>query len=249
MATAGPVPVQDLPSHERYEPGSVRIPIAVYPSTASQDVSPSEADAAVSKVVESFNTALAAKDYNAVGQLFLKDGYWRDHLALSWELRTLKGTDKIISKLQESCPLKHVEVDRSNAFISPTPAPLDGKGAIKGVQSFVIIETEFGSGRGIIRLAQENGQWKIWTLYTLLTDLKGYEEPKGVKRPNGVQHGANPGRKNWLDRREEETAFANSDPDVLIVGKLYSSSFPVLLSSSLLGSYLFFFFATLFPSC
>jgi putative flavoprotein involved in K+ transport len=55
---------------------------------------------------------------------------------------------------------------------------------------------------------------------TTLLELKGHEEPQGTRRPMGAEHGAQPGRLSWLERRQqEEAAFGTTtQPYVLIVG-------------------------------
>ena len=55
-------------------------------------------------------------------------------------------------------------------------------------------------GRGHLRLRDG----KAWTLLTTMTELKGFEETKGERRVKGAEHGVQPGRKTWLERRQEE---------------------------------------------
>lgn len=221
-----PQPAQaapSVPSSQRCEPGSVNIPVSAWPATA-QDLS-ADADAIATRTIDLLNQSIAKKDYKAIGQLFHEDAYWRDHLALSWDLRTLKGRDTIVSQLEKSCPLTAVSIDRTSAWRSPQIAPFNGTQDVKGIQFYTTVETAVGSGRGIVRLAEKEGTWKIWTFYTILTTIKGHEEPLGPGRGKGVQHGANPGRKNWLDRRVEDANFDHSDPDVLIIGEFVSGDF------------------------
>lgn len=179
-----------------------------------------DARAEVAKVFESFNQSLAKNDHKAVAGLFTENGYWRDHLGATWDLRTAKGQDKIAAFLDGGHHLVQLDIDESSALVSPQVAAFRPDGSVKGIQSFVIVTTKHGSGRGITRLVEDAGQWKIWTLYTAANKLKDYEEPLGPNRAKGVQHGGLTGRKNWLDRRLEESNFESKDPDVLIVGKL-----------------------------
>lgn len=51
-----------------------------------------------------------------------------------------------------------------------------------------------------------------------MRELKGHEETTYGRRPEGVAHGFNPGRKNWLERRVAEANFEDSEPTVLILG-------------------------------
>ena len=61
---------------------------------------------------------------------------------------------------------------------------------------------------------------KIWTLLTTLHELKGHEEPRGLRRPMGAEHGHDPERKSWKEKREEETTRLGYEeqPYVLIIG-------------------------------
>lgn len=209
--------VEAVPSSERAVPGSTNIPFAPWPATMKSESV--DAKATASKIITDFNQFLEKKDYKAVANLFVENGYWKDHLAATWDLRTAKGRDRIIAFLNGGHHLVKVDLDESSSFVAPQVAPLKPDGSIKGIQAFVIVTTKYGSGRGIVRLVEDGGQWKIWTLFTSADELKDYTEPLGPNRANGVQHGAMAGRKNWLDRRLEESNFETGDLDVLIVGK------------------------------
>ena len=63
-------------------------------------------------------------------------------------------------------------------------------------------------GRGHLRL--RGG--KAWTLLTTMTELKGFEERKGERRDKGAEHGVQPGRKTWLERRQAGSARRSASP-------------------------------------
>lgn len=213
----GSVPATNEASSQRVEPGSINVPIAAWPSSATdQSIDPVKV---ATDIITSFDNAVRQKDFDTVAGLFHENGYWRDHLALSWDFRTSKGRQAIASRLQESWPLKTVAIDHGNDWKKPKFFPLDGFGKVLSIQVYTTIATEVGTGRGIVWLAETDGEWKIWSFYTSLTALNGHEEPVGPRRAKGVNHGANPGRKNWADRRKDEVEFLDSDPDVLIIGK------------------------------
>ncbi|KAI1748455.1 hypothetical protein F4782DRAFT_542853 [Xylaria castorea] len=215
MATA--VEVQ-VPSSERTVPGSVNIPIAPWPITANIDEQVTDAIAISSQIVDSFNQSLEKKDYKTIADLFTDNGYWRDQLGLTWDLRTAKGKEKIINLLQGGHHLVSVTIDRSPPSGDPQVANLRYDGSVRGIQFFTTVTTQYGSGRGFVRLIQELGKWKIWTFHTLMEKLKDHEEAIGPNRPSGVHHGAQAGRKNWAERRQAESNFEDSEPDVLVVG-------------------------------
>lgn len=209
----------------RTVPGSVNIHVAKFPSAPkpAADANPAEIAGAL---VDSFNQALLKQDYDAVSQLFVENGYWRDHLALSWVFRTLQTPPKIAEFLQ-SCTgsrdgfrLKKIAVDSSTSVRAPKVQPIDGNGDVVGIQFFITVETILGAGVGLARIVEQQGRFKFFTLYTRLDELRGHEWLINENRPKGVQHGPNPGRKNWAERREAASNFADgSEPSVLIVGK------------------------------
>lgn len=205
-----------IPSSERPELGSVNIPIGRYPASSTNKTV--DANEAADDIISQFNDAVSKNDNTAIAGLFLDDlSYWRDHLALTWDLRTSKGQDAIKRYLDSSkVQLTSIGVDRSSAVRAPKFGPIDGWGDVHGISFFIRFETTIGRGEGVVSLAEENSTWKIFTLYTLLSELKGHEEPIGHRRPRGVKHGGDPDRKNWKERREAEQQ--RTDPTVLILG-------------------------------
>lgn len=210
-----------VPSSQRCEPGSINIPIARWPKAAADG--PLDALAVAEDVVSKFNTHLSKapskEAAEGIASLFMDECYWRDHLALSWHLRTLKTRAKIAAFLQSNANLTHVAVDNSTALRAPKFSAFNPEQTSKGIVLFITFESKVGRGHGVIRLAEEQGSWKIWTLFTALEELEGFEESIGPRRPTGVAHGYHKGRKNWLDRKREEENFTNSEPDVLILGE------------------------------
>ncbi|KAI0444291.1 hypothetical protein F4803DRAFT_261597 [Xylaria telfairii] len=207
-----------IPSSQRAVPGSVNIPAAPWPTTANIDEKTTDALAISSQIIDTFNHSLEKRDYNAIADLFVDNGYWKDQLSLTWDLRTVKGKENIINLLQGGHHLVGVNIDRSAPSNDPQVVDLRYDGSVRGIQFFTTIITQFGSGRGVVRLIQESGQWKIWIFHTLMDKLKDHEEAVGPNRPSGVEHGAMAGRKNWVERRQAESNFEDSEPDVLIIG-------------------------------
>lgn len=224
-------PLGTLPSSQRCEPGSINPPIAKWPTSAADG--PVDAVAVTKDVIAAFNSHLGKKPSKqgaeSIGSLFLEGSYWRDHLTLSWDLQTLKTAKRIAAFLEDNSSLTGIEVDDSTEFRAPKVAQFSPEGKCKGIISYLSITTKIGGGRGIVRLVEDSGKWKIWTLFTSLEELKGFEEPRGPRRPNGVEHGYHQGRKNWLDRRRDEENFNTSEPDVIIIGKSTTSSIRLIV--------------------
>ncbi|KAF1966056.1 FAD/NAD(P)-binding domain-containing protein [Bimuria novae-zelandiae CBS 107.79] len=206
------------PSASRVEPGSVNIPLGTFPATStSSNVNAAKvAQDALTGLAE----ALSGQNEAAIARLFLADNsYWRDHLVFTWQLRTLKGADKISKFVASSKTLPtKLDIDTSEPHRQPKFGPIDGAGEVNGVSSYFSFETPISRGRGLVTLAEDNGTWKIFTIFTSLTELKGYEEPTAYRRTKGVQHGGDPNRKNWRERREAESNFEGIEPKVLIIG-------------------------------
>ncbi|EKD20125.1 hypothetical protein MBM_02077 [Drepanopeziza brunnea f. sp. 'multigermtubi' MB_m1] len=213
----GSLPVQQpaavtVPSSERCEPGSFPLKIASYPSNSSpKDIDPTEVAATW---VSNFNASLAKPSLAILSHLFLEESYWRDQLCLSWDFHTLNGPASIVALLTAS-RMKSLSVDTSSDFRSPKVTALDdGNG--QTVQVFLKVETDVGYGEGLVRLAEEAGVWKVFTLLTFLKELKGHPETVGKQRPVGVKHGERVTHENWADRRLKEEMFKDDDPVVLI---------------------------------
>lgn len=131
-----------------------------------------------------------------------------------------------LSSHPKKCRLSSLAVDDSSPLRRPTVAPIDFVGEVKGICSFLTLETDVGKGRGIVRLCKDttDGQWKAFTLFTAMHELRGYEEATGHHRPDGVQHGGMPARRNWKDQREIEAEYADGrEPTVLIIGTTFGA--------------------------
>ncbi|KAK4675061.1 hypothetical protein QC764_501680 [Podospora pseudoanserina] len=206
-----------IPSHQRIVPGSVNLPPYPWPATA-KDTSVDPVSIAES-VTSKLNGSLSSGDFASISELFIDNGFWRDHLALSWTPRTIKTSAAIADYLSSSpTKLSSVQVDLTSEFRKPQIASF-APGAspdVKGIAFYINWGTSLGTGRGVARLVQEDGEWKIWTMFTCLVELKGWEEKVGARRELGVEHGKQEGRKNWRERREGEQE--KGEGEVLVIG-------------------------------
>ncbi|WP_085033013.1 NAD(P)/FAD-dependent oxidoreductase [Ensifer aridi] len=153
--------------------------------------------------------ALERGDIDTAVNLFQADCYWRDLVAFTWNIRTLEGQDQIRDML--SSQLAAIKPARFRQDEKEPASASDGL-----TEGWFEFETEVARGYGHIRL--KNGL--IWTLLTTMTELKGHEEPKGFRRPLGAEHGHDPDRKTWKEKRESETAELGyeTQPYVVIIG-------------------------------
>jgi len=166
-----------------------------------------------------FQNALARSDDKLLKTLFHPQSYWRDVLALSWNLQTINGADAILRELKAragSAAPSGFRIDPDRA--APRRVTRAGANAIEAIFKF---ETAEGRGNGILRLipdASDGNRLKAWTLLTALDELKGFEEQQGSLRPRGQAYSREFRGPNWLDLRKAAAEYADRDPDVLVVG-------------------------------
>ncbi|KAI8288369.1 hypothetical protein K4K60_011161 [Colletotrichum sp. SAR11_57] len=205
-----------FPHNDRIEPGSVNLPARPYPpSVRSTSV---DAGKVAADTINAFNAALRSKNYKALADLFVSDGYWRDHLCLSWDLRTLKGREKIQKLLSDRCRLTEVAVDTSTEYRAPHLAALDAHGKVQCLQFFINVNTQVGPGQGVVRMIESDGKWEILSFFTALREIKGHEEPLRHRREKGVEHVGIRDGKNWKEKREDTVNYTDTEPTVVIIG-------------------------------
>src|SRR5882757_8832540 len=166
-----------------------------------------------------FEDALQKSDDGALKTLFHADSYWRDVLALSWNLQTINGAEAILRALKADAGRAQpagfrIDPDRA----APRRVSRAGTHTIEAIFKF---ETAEGRGSGILRLIPDAGdgnRLKAWTLLTALDELKGFEEQQGISRPRGQSYSRDFRGPNWLDLRKAAAEYADRDPDVLVVG-------------------------------
>lgn len=207
------------PADDRIQSGSVNILPAELPETAF----PASFDPKQVAVefTETLNRCLDGRDYHGIANLFVETGCWRDHLALSWDLRSPEGPAKIQKYLaSHGESLKKIAIDDSKPYFAPGVSPLDAEGRSQCVAFAIGIATKVGTGQGVVRLVYADGRWKAFSVYTALKELTGFEEPCGPRRPTGHEHRGDKGTKNWQEARASDANFEASEPAVLIIGTL-----------------------------
>ena len=163
----------------------------------------------VQAVLDKFGAALEGGRIDEAVSLFADECYWRDLVAFTWNIKTVEGHDEVRDMLQSQ--LQQVKPTNWQVAEGETATEADGV-----TESWISFETEVARGYGLIRL--KNG--RIWTLLTVMSELKGHEEKAGFTRPLGAKHGQNLGAKTWKEEREEEerTLGYEKQPYVLVIG-------------------------------
>ncbi|MDG4826306.1 NAD(P)/FAD-dependent oxidoreductase [Asanoa sp. WMMD1127] len=158
--------------------------------------------------LDRITATLAAADVAGTTALLARDCWWRDLLALTWDLGTYHGQEQVAAMLAERLTPDAITNVRLTTEFGP-------RFAGDTVEAFITFETPLGFGRGAVRLRRENGDWVAWTVLTELDDLRGHERAIGPRRSRGPRHNPAGGR-NWLQQRQQR--IADPDPDVVVIG-------------------------------
>ena len=155
--------------------------------------------------------ALTAGDVERAAGMFAAESYWRDLVSFSWNLTTVEHPDGVRDLLTET-----LARTAPSSFATSEPATEDGG----VVTAWFTFETAVGRGTGLVRLKEEDGADKAWTMLTTLDELTGFEEPRRRRRPMGAEHGANRTRTTWKEQRQQEAESLGSttQPYVLVIG-------------------------------
>ena len=160
-----------------------------------------------SRWLAALGRALAHGDIEGAAGLFEADGFWRDIVAFTWNIKTCEDRDEIKAMLAATL-----------AATRPAAWALEGKAARNdGVtEAWFSFETGVGRGRGHLRLREG----RCWTLLTALRELQGFEERSGPSRELGLEHGVRRERRSWLERKElDEAELGHTrQPYCVIVG-------------------------------
>ncbi|MFC3166188.1 NAD(P)/FAD-dependent oxidoreductase [Ciceribacter thiooxidans] len=163
----------------------------------------------IDTILAKLGDALASGDIDAAVNLFQAECYWRDLVTLTWNLKTMEGHEQVRDMLKSQ-----LAATKPSNFTQDTKEAASEAGGV--TDGWFEFETGVARGHGHIRL--KDGL--IWTLLTTMTELKGYEEPKGFRRPMGAEHGHDRNRRTWKEKRETEAAELgySTQPYVVIIG-------------------------------
>lgn len=171
--------------------------------------------------LSAFEGSISTKDPKAVVNHIHEDGWWRDHLGITWDFRTLRGHNAIIKFLEPTlgkANLHNFKIREQGKFAPNAQSPIEGLDWIELMFSF---ENEVGSGKGMARLVVlPNGQPKAHMVYTALQDLTDHKEAAWWNRPHGGNNSLKGGavEGNWYERRQRKKEFLDEEPQVLLIG-------------------------------
>ncbi len=156
--------------------------------------------------------ALAANNDADLEALFDPDCHWRDVLALTWRIDTLSRANAVLPSLISCARAMHA----TGFALAPgrTPPRLVIRAGTEAIEAFFVFETRDGRCEGVVRLRPgADGDPKAWVVMTALDAIKNDDAKRAAKAHSRDFRGPN-----WLDLRNESQAYADRDPDVIVVG-------------------------------
>ncbi|BGP43329.1 hypothetical protein JCM10449v2_007360 [Rhodotorula kratochvilovae] len=190
---------------------------SILPTSLTKAAAPASSPADIAQAFcSSIQAAFDAKDIAGIERHFTDDGHWRDILTIDFDFNSLK---KDRGEIKEHLTKYGVPSVQNLKVIKPHDAVIN-EGA-NWLQAFTTFETDEGRGKGFLRLRESSpgaGDYRAFTFFTTLWEIKGHEEFAGHRRPKGAEHGMHDSSENWLDRRRKQVEFEGEDPAVLIVG-------------------------------
>ena len=182
---------------------------------------PAVANQVAEEWLAKFASVLRGGDVSLLHTVLHDESWWRDALVISWDYHTVHGLAKIASFLQHRLSdigFANLKLREQGAF---TPNQVTVTKEIGWIESIFDFDTAIGVGRGILRLtADADGNWKAYTIYTSLQELKGHEWNLAKRRPHGGKNTLEGGiiKGNWYERRQREKDFLDEEPTCLIIG-------------------------------
>lgn len=128
-----------------------------------------------------YSATFASANVDAFVGLLLPDGWLRDFLVFTWDLRSLGGREKVAAYLKRGLAPARISpnsivLDESE-HLAPRVAPLAQMPGVEAVEAAFAFECAHGHGHGHVRLVQDvDGAYRALTLFMELSDLVGHEE-------------------------------------------------------------------------
>ncbi|KAJ5917683.1 hypothetical protein N7466_011237 [Penicillium verhagenii] len=181
----------------------------------------SDPQAIVQQWFNGLQTQLSQSNSIDLTELFHPESWWRDMLALDWDMRTLHTAAEIQSFLrrrQAQAQLSSFKLQDQGKWKPRVEQVVDG---LSWISSMFFFKTAIGNGSGMVRLTQgTDGCWRVYAVYTSLQEMTGTEEPVGKRRTMGTTESMPGGLAGgtWIERRERQKEFLDAEPTVLVVG-------------------------------
>src|SRR5581483_3871305 len=145
--------------------------------------------------------ALQSADAAGAARQFASEGHWRDVLAFTWRIGTETGVAAIEAALAPT--LARTKPRRFHIPAERSPARRVRRAGVDCIEAIFEFETAAGRANGVVRLIEEDGDWRIWTLLTTLEELHGYPDGRPKAVSDAEKYSRDFGGENWLDQRRK----------------------------------------------
>lgn len=117
----------------------------------------------LSEYLDRLQKSLANPSVESLQNVLFTDGFWRDHLFLTWDLRTLRGIDKVseyLSSSKKTASITFSAPEKANYKRQPLLNTDDALNPM--LTAYIDVESEEGIGEGVVRLlVDKDGVWKV----------------------------------------------------------------------------------------
>jgi cation diffusion facilitator CzcD-associated flavoprotein CzcO len=156
-------------------------------------------------------TAVESGSAAALEELFTERATWRDFMAFSWDFTHSIGRDSLVARLLELA--KAADLGDLEVNTEQPPVAIDGS-----INAFFDFTTRDRIDRGYVRLVRDGERFAASTVQTQVISLRDHPERTGHRRKDGKVYGYVPNRTRWTTDRQQQAAFEDSDPAVLVLG-------------------------------
>jgi hypothetical protein len=134
--------------------------------------------------LDAFSAAITQSDMGAVVDLFLEDGFWKDVIALTWDLRTFEGRNDITKLLDTRLAVTGLREIRLLEESLREPVLLKLFHDLAWVRFCFGFTTMHGKGTGVVYLVPlPDSKWKAYSLLTCLDELSDFPEKVRIQLP------------------------------------------------------------------
>lgn len=192
----------------------------MYEMESTMTERPGTPQAVAERWIAAFGTAVEAEhDETALLHLFQEDSHWRDLTALTWEIRQVSGRSELVDRLLASIAWARPRNPRlASGYSAPARQTRTGHDVVEAFFEFDVV---YGTATGLVRLVVDESAPAgavAWMLLTQIESVTGAPSVRGGERPSGVGYDKQGGKVTWAKIREWKQAFADREPEVLIVG-------------------------------
>ncbi|HEX7908159.1 MAG TPA: NAD(P)/FAD-dependent oxidoreductase [Paraburkholderia sp.] len=182
----------------------------------------------VQRWLAAFEAGLASCSWEGLAILFEDPCYWRDQVALSWNMQQYAGRDRIVAALLRDAARGTKPSGFTLDLDRPAPTEISSLGR-DVIEAYFRFALPHGTGQGMVRLIKDSASSigaRCFSIGTDIASLSGVVEERANRvtrerlTPIFPIHGYKPMYKGqqFAEYQRDKMAFEGHDPDVLIIG-------------------------------